>query len=44
MDEVVLNVDVLGAGMEGRVFGEGNGSGIVISDPCGVLGVSKKFN
>jgi len=41
---MVLHVNVLGVGMEGWVFGEGNGSGIVVPDPCGVLGVSEKFN
>jgi len=43
-DEVVLNVNVFGMGVEGWVFGEGNGSGIVVPDLCGVLGVPKEFN
>ena len=43
-DEVVLDVDVFGVSMIGRVFGENDRSGIVIPDSSGVLGVSHEFD
>jgi len=43
-DEVVFDVNVFGVSMVGRIFGEDDGSDIVIADLSGILGVPHEFN